>query len=293
MAFVNAGASAPLLRTSAYTGDAVTSVRASRVVSARRNAAATRMLIEDGEVTPTKGSKWKENLFTGGIPGGEQFYKEWIEKGMTAEFQDMPDRLQPTAPERKKAPKDRGLLGKLDATEFFSGDFVKGTTAVEEETTEEESVGTSGPIVEDTDTGDAEAPDEALFAPYFPKETRNLAPDFSFVSEGDFYKDRVSMAMTEVTAKASEVYFPKEMSGKAPIIDIFYAGTPTTASISVSMQDIEPLPALPAPPKAGEPTTAMVTGPGGGLKLEYVVDGDNIDVYSDPRCVDNYDAMFK
>jgi hypothetical protein len=79
------------------------------------------MLIENGMVTSTSGSKWKENVFTGGIPGGEEFYQKWIEEGANGNFDDMPDYLQPSAKRVELPEKAPNLVERLNRMEFFKG----------------------------------------------------------------------------------------------------------------------------------------------------------------------------
>lgn len=217
-------------------------------------------------------SMWKENAFTGGFPGGEKFYLEWTEQGMTKDVPDMPASMQSSGEytEPKVEPRS-GILGKLDKIEFFKGAFVKPETSDTVETAEESE---AIPSVSESSSED-DAPNESLYAPYFPEKTRNLAPDIRMVYEKNFAKDRVYMAMTEVTASPTDVYFPKEMKNKAPIIEISYNGSSLGgASISVCLGAVDGLPTLPPTPKMGDAVTTLVPGRGGGLKLHYAVEGD-------------------
>jgi hypothetical protein len=373
MAFVHVGAVAPrALHTSGFRGRAVADAAAPAPVSAAPARRAPRMLIDDGEVVPAKGSSWKETFLgvdvAGGIPGGEAFFLKWIAGGMKDEFADMPDRLQPTQPKLEKSKPRPTLLQRVDKMEFFKdyegvgvavdrkeevvsgaaaaakkagsaamgafeklSSFGKGdrgasakaadvklriggkgvgnagiakasapsafagggysTDASEKQALVDRQTMIAAAIAELAEAADPEAPDEALYAPYFPRATRNIAPEISLVCERNFFKDRVSVAMTEVTAKCTDVYFPKERSGKAPFIDIFYTGVKATASISVKLDDVVPLPATAPLVPAGIPTANLVKGSGGGLKLEYIVDGQAVSAYSDPRCIDNFKAM--
>jgi hypothetical protein len=126
-------------------------------------------------------------------------------------------------------------------------------------------------LAAESSDADPEAPDESLYAPYFPAATRNLAPEISMICERNFYTDRVAMAMTEVNAKASDLHFPKWYAGKAPVIDIFYGGGGGgTSGVSVAMEDIQALPAYVAPTRPGLPDVSLVTGRGGGLKLDII-----------------------
>lgn len=222
-----------------------------------------------GEYGKAGKSMWKENYFTGGMPGGEAFYLAWIKDGMTKDVPDMPDSLQArseyTAPDTEK----KGLLGMLDRTEFFSN-FIgqKEQEPVEVDSTDPSvtAVAVSVPKPED-------GPDPALFEQYYPEATRYLAPEININYEKNFLRDRVSLAMTEVTASATDVYFPKDTKGKAPIIEIFYNGRIGSAGVSVKFDHVEGLPTLPPPASAGQAVTTLVPGPGGGLKLNYAVDG--------------------
>lgn len=216
-------------------------------------------------------TKFKENIFTGGLPGGEAFYRAWIADGMEKDVPDVPASYQPKAAYKPKKEVKKGVLADLDKTEFFDG-FTMPSESEEEEGTasDEEEKGETVPeqISEDS------APNPELYEKYFPDSVRNKAPEIKIVFENDYLIDRVSVAMTEVTASFSDVYYPKEMKNKAPVIDISYDGNLANASVSVSMKDIEGLPTLPPPPKAkGDIITSLVPGSGGGLKLKFDIDG--------------------
>lgn len=394
MAFVNAGAQALFQSSSAFVaGNAVSARRGSARTA--HAATSTRMLVEDGEFSSAKNTKWRENLFTGGIPGGEVFFRKWVEDGMKDKIPDLPEKLQASSQPRQKPEKDRGILGALDRMEFIKG-FVnadnftqpqatgpkspvsssygsnlpgpgnvnppaKSSAAVKEfrpsdsatfsiptqatgskpsasatarsgikiggkvvnssqtssasrgtPTTSKKPMDTSypkfastpvnpnylewarnppprfeGPVVvtpemiaaakeQEDREADPEAPDESLFAKYFPRETRNLAPEIKMSCENDLKKDFISVAMTPVEARATDIYFPKERAGKAPVIKIFYTGSLATASVSVSMEDIDPVPSITLPVPKGEATASLVEGPGGGLKLNFSVDGESV-----------------
>jgi hypothetical protein len=123
MAFVHIAAAAPTtLRASSFCSRAVSppAPPASAATASRR---APSMLVEDGEVVSAKGSAWKSTLFgfdvCGGIPGGEVFYREWIENGMTDDFVDMPAKLQPSQPKVQRPPPGPTLLQRVDSMEFF------------------------------------------------------------------------------------------------------------------------------------------------------------------------------
>lgn len=188
---------------------------------------------------------------------------------------DMPENMQASGPPAGKVKEDKGLLGKLDATEFF-----KNFVGVKEEKPDEPdvepvpiSVTAAGAAFDFGDAADPDAPDPALYEQYYPAGIRYLAPEILIQYEDNFCIDRVGVAMTEVTASATDVYFPKETKGKAPMIDVSYNGSLNTASVQVSMKDVEGLPTLPPPAKQGEAVTVLTPGAGGGLKLEYSVLG--------------------
>ena len=214
-------------------------------------------------------SLWKENVFTGGMPGGEAFFKAWVEDGMKTDFPDLPQSLQASSEYKPKVAKRTGVIPTLDNIEFFKG-FSRDPDPEEassSESTEE------GEVAETTTVPEDEAPNDSLYAPYFPASARYLAPEIQITYEKNFYKDRVSLAMTEVTASPTDVYYPKEMKNKAPMIDISYNGNLATAYVSVKLDDVDGLPTLPPPPKKGEAVTTLSPGPGGGLKLSYAVAG--------------------
>ncbi|KAI0563970.1 hypothetical protein FGB62_32g237 [Gracilaria domingensis] len=259
-----------LLRTTAFKGDVV---RERPVAQTAR----VRMAVkEDPDSLWTSVGKtgFKENVFTGGMPGGEAFYKAWVEDGMTKDFPDVPEKFQPKADFKPKKEVKTGVIPRLDKTEFFKG-FTMPTEEEEEEQEEDkkEVEQTKEDSTESTAT-DPDAPSPALYEKYFPVDRLNKAPEIKIVFENDYLVDRVSVAMTEVTASAIDLYYPKETKNKAPIIDISYNGSLATASVSVSLEYIEGPPTLPPPPKAeGDTITSLVAGPGGGLKLEFEAAG--------------------
>lgn len=283
MAFVPS-LTAPL-RATAFSGAAVDT-------AAPRRVAALRMSDGDNgssEFGKAGDSMWKENLFTGGFPGGEAFFKSWIEDGGTADVPDMPADMQASAEFTPKSTEKNTFLSKLDKIEFFKGFTSDAQPDAESgEDTADALAPESAPTVPDSDV-----PDPALYEQYFPAAIRNLAPEINIMYEKNFVKDRVSVAMTEVTASATDLYFPKWKKNKAPIIEFFYDGSSlATAAISLKMDEIEPLPTCPPPAKVGETITSLVPGAGGGLKLEFAVQGTGpVNVYSDPRCVEKYNAM--
>lgn len=42
------------------------------------------------------GSKWRENIFVGGFPGGEEALNDWVEAGAKGAVSDLPDNMQPS-----------------------------------------------------------------------------------------------------------------------------------------------------------------------------------------------------
>lgn len=217
---------------------------------------------------------WKENVFTGGFPGGEAFYRAWTDDGMTKNVPDMPADMQSDAKFTPEVEERKGLIARLDALEYFKGAFVKSPGPTPPSGEDDEEAPEDDPESEEKSSD--VAPDESLYSAYFPASIRNLAPEITMVYEKSFEKDRVCMAMTEVTASATDVYYPKEMKNKAPIIDVSYNGSSLAgASISVRMGDIEGLPTLPPPATVGDSVTTLVPGRGGGLKLEITVEGDD------------------
>lgn len=218
-------------------------------------------------------SLWKENPFTGGFPGGEQFFKAWIDDGMTKDVPDMPDSMQSKTEFKPAKEKKSGVLALLDKTEFFNDFIGKGQTDPDDE----------DPDSEDSETAEEEKvdenliPSESLYEAYFPASRRNIAPMINMVNEKDFVKDRVYLSMREVTASATDLYFPKETKNKAPIIEISYNGSSLNgASIKLSLDYVDNLPTLAPPPKSGEARASLVPGRGGGLKLEYSVAGEGV-----------------
>jgi hypothetical protein len=284
MAFVHVGGLAALRSSttgaSSFAGPAAVcpEQRPATPHTARPSRTATTMVVEDGEVSLAVGSQWKDRLgVSGGIPGGEVFYQKWIEDGMTGDFADMPARMQPSAEKKftKKGNPVKSILAKIDAMEFIKGfekkdadgsDVRANATSSNPASPEDIRAAVAAAIAADSQGADLEAPDEALYAPYFPAAVRNLAPEISLVCQRNVFTDRVSVAMTEVTAKATDVHFPKWYSGKAPVINIFY-GSAATSGVSVSMDDIQAIPAYVAPSRPGLPDVALVAGTGGGLKI--------------------------
>lgn len=255
-----------------FRGTSISSARVAPRVASLRMAADTDSK-EPSRFTTVGNSLWKENVFTGGFPGGEAFYRAWTDDGMTKNVPDMPADMQSNAKFKPEVEEKTGLIARLDAMEFFKGAFVKSPKPTPPSGEDGEEAPEEDPESEAKNSD--VAPDESLYSAYFPASIRNLAPEITMVYEKSFEKDRVSMAMTEVTASATDVYYPKQMKNKAPIIDISYNGSLVGASVSVRMGDIEGLPTMPSPANVGDPVTALVPGRGGGLKLEISVEGDD------------------
>lgn len=260
-----------------FSGSSVSSARrASRVASVRMTAESGS---KDSPFAAVGDSLWKENVFTGGFPGGEAFFKAWAADGMSKDVPDMPSNMQSSATFKPPVEEKTGLIPKLDAMEYFKGAFVRAEpsqappSSMQKGVEEGAGEQAADPTTESKDVDSP--PDESLYSAYFPAKVRNLAPEINIVYEKSFAKDRVYMAMTEVTASATDVYFPKEMKNKAPIIDISYNGSSLAgASVSVRMDDIGGLPTLPNPSQVGESKTSLVPGRGGGLRVEITVEGD-------------------
>lgn len=239
------------------------------------------------------GSKWRENIFVGGFPGGEEGYRSWVESGMEGDVPDVPEFLQPkTEFENSVDSREKpGVLKLVEKMEFFPKLKGKEGSA--------DSDAAEGESESETDAAETKEidviPSEDLYAKYFPASTRNLAP--KIIIQYDKSKprdDKVGVAMFEVTAEASDLYFPADYSGMAPFIDIQYDGSNlATAKVGVSMQKVEGLPTLTAPVPNGETITKLVAGNSGGLKLEFEVAGEGpVNVNSDPRCIENFAQKF-
>lgn len=262
--------------------------------------------------------KWK-----GGFPGGEAFFKQWLDEGMTGDVPDMPDELQSRtefeAPDPKVDPREwyadmvpvpEGQTSKPKVSELLSaagsavGSAVSNVADAASESSAAFAAAASGgttdakkavqkvskkvgaaAAVADT----SEGPNPALYEQYYPADKRNLAPNIS-LSEAD---QKVSMNMTSVDTAFYERFYSKETLNKAPIIDIFYSGALSTASVSLKMEEVEGLPALAVVPK-GQVQTSLVPSAGGGLKLVFSISGgERLNAYSDPRCVEKYEAMLR
>lgn len=288
MAFVPTAAVKLSARTS-FHGVAIDAPVAQRVASQR--VASWRM--SDDKESPAYGkagdSMWKENPFTGGIPGGETFYRSWIESGMKGDFPDLPDSLQPKTDFNPPSEEADGLLAKLDEIEFFPKFVSKKTKELPIEQSPSaapdlsEQRGVPELVIDRNAAPEPVIEQRAAPEPvtvidevekYFPAERRNLAPFLDIVHTKDCIEDRVYLAMKEVTASATDLYYPKHRKNKAPVIEIQYYGSLAAASVSVSMPVIEPLPTIPPPPRVGDAVTTLVPGSGGGLKLNYQVLGE-------------------
>lgn len=270
----------------------------------------------DNNLTALGYGKWK-----GGFPGGEAFFKQWLDEGMTGDVPDMPDELQSRtefeAPEPKVDPREwyadmvpvpEGQTSKPKVSELLSAAGSAVESAVNDVA---EAASESGAALAAVAGGDAsgvkkavkkvskkvgaaaadesQGPDPALYEQYYPADKRYLAPNIN-VSEAD---NLVSMNMAPVESAFYERFYPKETLNKAPKIDIFYSGALNTASVSLKMEEVEGLPALAVVPK-GDIQTSLVPSAGGGLKLDFSVSGgDQLNAYSDPRSVDKYNAMLR
>lgn len=260
--------------------------------------------------------KWK-----GGFPGGEAFFKQWLAEGMTGDVPDMPDELQSRteyeAPEPKVDPREwyadmvpvpKGLKSKPKLSETLSAAGSAVESAVDDlASAASESGSVVAAVASDGVSGvkkaakkvakkvgaasaDGDAgPDPALYDKYYPADKRNLAPHIN-LSDAD---QQVSMNMAPVESGFYERFYPKETLNKAPIIDIFYSGALSTASVSLKMAEVEGLPTPAIVPK-GEVQTSLVPSAGGGLKLDFSISGgETLSAYSDPRSVDKYESMLK
>ncbi len=292
MAFVSATGSSVLARQSGFRGTQQCARRSSATAGGIRMAGLTDKERKSfGKVGA--GSQWRENVFVGGFPGGEEGFRDWVDKGMKDDVPDVPEFLQPKT-EFKNSVDSRakpGVLSLVEKVNFFPN--ILGTKESEdEEEAPAEGEAEGEPAMPKKDVDDA--PPEELYAKYFPADKRNLAP--KIIIQYDKSKprdDKVGVAMFEVTAAASDLYFPADYSGMAPFIDIQYNGNLATAKVGVSMQKVENLPTIAPPVAKGETVTKLVPGNSGGLKLEFEVEGEGaVNVYSDPRCVENFTQKF-
>eukprot|EP00172_Hildenbrandia_rubra_P000780 Plantae.Rhodophyta-Hildenbrandia_rubra.ctg14368.p1 GENE.Plantae.Rhodophyta-Hildenbrandia_rubra.ctg14368~~Plantae.Rhodophyta-Hildenbrandia_rubra.ctg14368.p1 ORF type:complete len:288 (-),score=78.62 Plantae.Rhodophyta-Hildenbrandia_rubra.ctg14368:896-1759(-) len=245
----------------------------------------TMMATEEKE---KKKSLWVDNAFTGGFPGGEAFFLKWTEGGMKEKVPDLDDKYQPDAKKEIKGfVRDTPLMDKFEYFKEFVGISSGDKEEKGEEEEEEEEEGEDG--------GEEKVPDESLYERWFPKERRNLAPMIEMVSVGDYRSDRVGMRMGEVEASAVDVWISKERKNMAPFIEIEYGGGGLgVAGVRVSMKEVQGLPTLAPPGKQGDTVTTLTPGSGGGFKLDFSVQGQGpVNVYSDPRCVENFEKMFR
>jgi len=257
--------------------------------------------------------KWK-----GGFPGGEDFFKKWVDDGMTGEVPDLPEELQSKTPFQEPdavidprewyadmVPVPEGLISQPKVSEMIgkAGDAVANAVddlAAATGTAGAAAAAASGAVtkVAKKKVGGARAaaasssddgPNPALYEQFYPADKRYLAPHIA-ISEAN---DRVGLSMNAVEAGFYERYFPKERLNKAPVIDIFYSGSLNTASVSLKMEEVEGLPAVAVVPK-GDVQTSLVPSSGGGLKLDFSISGgEALNAYSDPRGVDKYQAMLQ
>lgn len=228
-------------------------------------------------------SKWRENLFTGGFPGGEAAFQAWMEEGMKGEVEDLPDYLQPTK-SFEKSSDSRAIptvLETAEKAEFFKTFKDAVSSAVSKEApadgeeapvelkfSSEPGSGTAATAVAPA-APTTEAPSPTLYEKYFPADKQNLAPHIDIVYGDDPKYHKVGVSMQEVSYNGTEAYFPKEYSGMAPFIDIDYNGNLATAKVGVRMDMVNPLPSIPPPVAKGDTVTKLVPGAGGGLKLDF------------------------
>lgn len=218
-------------------------------------------------------SQWKENLFAGGFPGGEAFFKKWIDEGMDGDVPDMPKSMQPSAEFKPTSVPRTGVLADLDKTEFFK-DFVGKETEEDEEAEAEAAESFAFQARAEVDEVapnkilETEIPSDEVYGKYFPSEIRNLAPMIDIQYNGSPY-DKVGLSMNPVNASYTDLYYPKETKNKAPFLDIFYSGSLATASVRLSLDLVEGLPTLPPPTKSNDAAVHLEPGSGGGLKLNF------------------------
>lgn len=232
-------------------------------------------------------SQWKENLFAGGFPGGEAYFKKWIEEGMGDDVPDMPRSMQPSSEFKPTTVSRTGVLATLDKTEFFK-DFVGKEPETEEGSIETEEGGAATEKVIPFQTGiqvdeiapdkilETEIPSDEVYGKYFPSDKRNLAPMIDIQYNKSPY-DKVGVSMNPVNASYTDVYYPKETKNKAPFLDIFYSGSLATASVRLSLDPVEGLPTLPPPTTSNNTAVHLKQGSGGGLKLDFeTADGEKL-----------------
>lgn len=197
-------------------------------------------------------SLWKEDLFVGGFPGGEGFFKKWVEDGMLGDVPDIPKAFQPSSEFNPKEVVKEGFLAALDKIEFF-----KGVEAIENFLTGDD--GNQEPSSPSPSSSSKTKPSVQASKPQKKEDFVPPATKDSEVPDKSLYTE----------------YFPDSYLNKAPMIDIHYSGSLSTASVRVSLETVEPLPTLPPPPKKGEPVTSLKKGSGGGLKLDISIFGDS------------------
>lgn len=240
-----------------------------------KSASTARISMEAKEKSPSMWSSagetmFKENIFTGGMPGGEAFYRAWLADGMSKEMPDVPASSQPSAEFKEVVEIKTGISALLDRTEFFKGFTMPSDEPDKIASEDDEETEPLNPK-----EADDAPPDPALYEMYYPTEVRNKAPEIKIEYYNDYLRDNISMAMTEVSASFTDLYFPKDMKNRAPVIDVCYHGSLAHASVTLTMKPIFGPPTLPPPPKqAGDIITKLVPGVGGGLKLEFDVAGE-------------------
>uniref|UniRef100_A0A7S0ZJ31 Uncharacterized protein n=1 Tax=Timspurckia oligopyrenoides TaxID=708627 RepID=A0A7S0ZJ31_9RHOD len=219
--------------------------------------------------------EWKTEL-VGGFPGGEFFYKAWVSAGTKGKVPNLDEELQPGSTEEASAESSKAAK---------SGGSSSGAAIKPLGTGVGKDLG-SFSMAE-------EAPDRALYEKYLVGKFENTAPMIEFDYTGSKY-DRVGMSMGKVDAGFWQLYYPKSRLNKAPVIKIDYRpGAVSTASVSLSMDAITGPPSLPLTvPRKGDVVTNMVTDPSTGrLKLTFSVDGEAVNVYSDPRAIEKYEKF--
>lgn len=234
---------------------------------------------------------WKDNMFVGGFPGGEGFFKKWVEEGLSGDVPDIPKAFQPTSEFKPKKIVKEGFLAALDKLEFFEDlkDMIISDDDDEEDGDEEQGQYASSngakpkkkskAFVEEEEEEDkppgsldTEVPDKSLYEKYFPDQYLNKAPQI-FIEYNKSNQDRVGVAMTPVTASPADVHYPKERKNKAPIINIYYPGSLASAHVQVSFEEVVPTTDMIKLPTKANVITSLKEGSGGGLKLDISIAG--------------------
>lgn len=74
---------------------------------------------EKASFAPMFGSSlWRENIFVGGFPGGEEAFNDWVDCGARHNVPDLPDFLQPHPKQEKPQPKKLPGLTDLEKKSF-------------------------------------------------------------------------------------------------------------------------------------------------------------------------------